>query len=574
MVELLIVNRKITFNLFKKPHTISIWHIFASLGVIAGTSVLAWVAYQYRFTINPDGVAYMSISQHYIDGNWSAAVNAYWSPLLSWLMVPFMLLGFVGQTAFAIVNFVTAAFILLFGTYFIHRVTKSYKFTVLYFVSVLPFLILMLRGPITPDALVVAWILLFSWALVKLDEQMIKRGANLTLKRLLLFAVLLGFLGFLGYLTKLYLQPVFVVSILIFTLVMYFVARQKRGSSSREKTKKVLILGAVSLLSYVLFSMLWILPMSIKYQQVMVGSSYTYNTGVENPKGLPQSRNLLPPPHDEAVIAWEDPTYIKADQPPATGFLEKISDRIGRVYTALPAYLRSVSSLWVLIFAPVVATLALLVMNRLTVDHESFSRQVLILFGVYFTGYALLGNEGNVRYQWPMLLLGILLVIPLCKLLLDNSKGRAKSVRFAKFAILFLIPLSLFLQCAPDLINYVDSNNKAQMQRVAQLIERQNIIPDDARIASNRFGAATSFGYFLDTPSYGSIGKGNDFLDQDVQQQIEKYKIEYFLDFTAVDKNDYGSNAEIIYTHSMSQRYCAPETGFCELNVIKLSAHN
>jgi hypothetical protein len=43
----------------------------------------AWTA---RHTMNPDGVSYLDLADAYRRGEWSAALNAYWSPLYSWLL--------------------------------------------------------------------------------------------------------------------------------------------------------------------------------------------------------------------------------------------------------------------------------------------------------------------------------------------------------------------------------------------------------------------------------------------------------------------------------------------------------
>jgi len=39
-----------------------------------------------RFYVNPDGVSYLNISDHYTRGDWAGAVNTYWSPLFPWLI--------------------------------------------------------------------------------------------------------------------------------------------------------------------------------------------------------------------------------------------------------------------------------------------------------------------------------------------------------------------------------------------------------------------------------------------------------------------------------------------------------
>lgn len=43
-------------------------------------------AWRSRHTMNPDGVSYLDISDAYLAGDWSAAINAFWSPLYSWLL--------------------------------------------------------------------------------------------------------------------------------------------------------------------------------------------------------------------------------------------------------------------------------------------------------------------------------------------------------------------------------------------------------------------------------------------------------------------------------------------------------
>lgn len=43
-------------------------------------------AWRSRHAMSPDGVSYLDIADAYIAGDWSAAINAYWSPLYSWLL--------------------------------------------------------------------------------------------------------------------------------------------------------------------------------------------------------------------------------------------------------------------------------------------------------------------------------------------------------------------------------------------------------------------------------------------------------------------------------------------------------
>jgi hypothetical protein len=44
----------------------------------------------YQYQINPDGVGYIQTAEKYLSGDFQGAVDAYWGPLLSWLLIPFL----------------------------------------------------------------------------------------------------------------------------------------------------------------------------------------------------------------------------------------------------------------------------------------------------------------------------------------------------------------------------------------------------------------------------------------------------------------------------------------------------
>ena len=57
---------------------ISCWSVLLALG-----AAQAWAT---RFTMNPDGISYLDIGDAYWRGDWHNAINAYWSPLYSWIL--------------------------------------------------------------------------------------------------------------------------------------------------------------------------------------------------------------------------------------------------------------------------------------------------------------------------------------------------------------------------------------------------------------------------------------------------------------------------------------------------------
>src|SRR4030042_2557729 len=68
-----------------KNDTICIVLIGVLASAAAGLLINAYVS-------NIDLLSYISLSQRYLHGSLRDAVNAYWSPLFSWLLLPFLLL--------------------------------------------------------------------------------------------------------------------------------------------------------------------------------------------------------------------------------------------------------------------------------------------------------------------------------------------------------------------------------------------------------------------------------------------------------------------------------------------------
>ena len=84
---------------------IAAWAVALALGFIQ--------AWRSRHTMNPDGVSYLDVSDAYVAGDWSAAINAYWSPLYSWLLAAATLLvrpsGYWEFTVVHLMNFAVYA---------------------------------------------------------------------------------------------------------------------------------------------------------------------------------------------------------------------------------------------------------------------------------------------------------------------------------------------------------------------------------------------------------------------------------------------------------------------------------
>jgi hypothetical protein len=77
----------------------------------------------HREAINPDAISYLRIAGYYLHGQTNLMVSGVWGPLLSWLIVPWLLVFDDGLLA-AHAAVATSAVVFLFGTYSILRAMR------------------------------------------------------------------------------------------------------------------------------------------------------------------------------------------------------------------------------------------------------------------------------------------------------------------------------------------------------------------------------------------------------------------------------------------------------------------
>src|ERR1035438_5940259 len=85
-MEMRILNRDITL---KKEKITSDLRLFLVLVTYIILGIFLFRYYQYQ--INFDETVYITIAKSYMTGSFYVSINDYWSPLISWLLTPFML---------------------------------------------------------------------------------------------------------------------------------------------------------------------------------------------------------------------------------------------------------------------------------------------------------------------------------------------------------------------------------------------------------------------------------------------------------------------------------------------------
>ena len=240
-----------------------------------------------------DGVSYLSIAEHWANGRSDLAVNGFWSPLLSFLLVPAALVGapmfLSGQILMGLIG--------LFALAMVKRLMRVLNYDTLVddllVIGAVPLVVYASISLLTPDLLMAA--LLLGYLSTMIDRRPmspVRRG------------VIAGCWAGAAFLAKAYALP-FVVAHLVLTVLVRLVRRSDLG---QRRTVALVAMGVTAL---------WVLPwatvLSVDAGRPIVTTVGDYHVDVTSRGSSGNAfvwAGILPPTHEFAVSAWEDPSRL------------------------------------------------------------------------------------------------------------------------------------------------------------------------------------------------------------------------------------------------------------------------
>lgn len=269
--------------------------IFAALAMVFRPSFAYW--------INTDATAYGSIARQYLAGELSRAVNAYWGPLLSWLMVPLLATGVAPLVAARVVELSAGL-----GTLFAVRWLALRLGASLRSMGVLA---LCLTVPlasysmllVTPDILLVFLLVLYC-GFVLPDAYRERR----------IYGLGAGVCGGLAYLAKSYALPFFIVHFILINLLHVHRAGLVADAGCTSRRRAVLLNFAAGVAVFILIAGLWVGVLSHKYGQLTCGTAGQRAHCLVGPEYYgddPVFGTLIDPPSADATSYWDDPAVVK-----------------------------------------------------------------------------------------------------------------------------------------------------------------------------------------------------------------------------------------------------------------------
>jgi hypothetical protein len=531
------------------------------------------MAYRSRTAVtNIDGVSYMGIARQYAHGDFVDAVNAYWSPMVSWVMAPFIRGGLGLTSSFAAANTVACVAILVVGAWLVLSVTKSGWATAFASVATAPVLLANVARQ-TPDLLVLLWFVAFLWLMLVADRS--RHGSR---SRRLVVGSALGALCALGFFAKLFLVPVFLVVVpLWFGFRWWRTDHRDRGALGRSA---VLVLTA--LVALVVVAAPWVVALSVKYHTVTAGSSLVVNTeskftdtangpGDDYVLPVPPNTSAFSPAEDRTPSVFEGRSLTAERTTPVSGrsaasdddrrktsatttLAGKLTYYVSQRVEALPYYQLRISS-----FAPFATWIGVLfavgvLLRFIDTRRHALATVAAVATGVYWLGYAGIATVdsfgGNARYYLP-LFSGTVIVLA-C--LLPDVWGRIRSGGLVRRVVvvvgcLLVVTASVTQNAvgiaapfssvdggsigAPPL--QVFAGTYEPKEPLVEALHERRALPVDSRIAGSNARAVVQLAFRFDAHAYGTDSQQYDIDDPSFVDLLHRAGVQYWLQFTPED---------------------------------------
>ena len=459
----------------------------------------------YQYSLNADSISYITIAQEYLNGHFADAINGYWSPLFSWLLIPF--LPFSSNPQFnvylaRILSLFTGILTIIGVNLLISRfkIDKISKTLMLF--SLIPIILSFLFGLISPDLLVTTILIYYLYIIFDSDYPDKKYAG-----------VLCGILGALAYLSKSYALPLFLAHFLLFNLFYYF------KSTDREKQHKIFKNFILGLTIFFIISGVWIALISDKYGKSTFGTAGDYNHELIGPQSqghFVYYYGIIKPPNEFAVSAWEDPSYFKMKSWSALSswdnFKYQIKSILSNVVNMISIF--EVAS----IFAVIIFIAGIITVFRLKPNKTSKNKLIYLITTIllYLGGYSLVLIEP--RYLWLVNILVLIMGVYLLNLLFEIGSLNSN---IKNILLIFLI-ISFVINPVNALI--LNLNIGKDSYTLSESLEQCKI---HGNLASNDEWRVTDYiSYYISSKYYGQT-KNESYSD--LKKELKNNDIDYYF---------------------------------------------
>jgi hypothetical protein len=287
------------------------WHVVLVAAYVAAAAPMAYYA---RDAINPDGVAYVQTARHWAAGRVDLAVNGWFGPLLSWLLVPAVWLG---AEPFHVARALGVLYGLLFaaGAARLAAAMGGNRFRAWAFGAALLLSLRTVFAEITPDFLMTAGL---TWFFALLAEILAAPPAGRTIGK----AIIAGLVGGACYLAKAYALPVVLATAALTAVFRWARVRKEAGMSAGAAILRAALPPAAAMAAAAIVAAPWIIAISASFGRFTTSTAASL-AARSWPAGVPVKgfypHYAIQSPREGRIGAWENPAESKGDWPTWVG---------------------------------------------------------------------------------------------------------------------------------------------------------------------------------------------------------------------------------------------------------------
>jgi len=509
-------------DLIKQPLSISlILYLFLAVVLIPF----------YKYQINPDGISYISIAQKYIALDIKNAVTGYWGPLISWLLIPFILLGLDPMLSFKILCTLIGVVVLVQSNSLIERFIEG---------RALKYVLLLVLAIVTID-----------YALFLLTPDILFLSIGLGLVNLLTqekynyrSAIYCGILGAFLYFTKGYGLPFFVIIFLAVNLLFYF------RTNDKTIKKNLLKSYGLGMLVFFFISFIWVALLSNKYGGVTYATNTKFVNALMAPNSLghPQEyKGLLAPPNETAISVWEDISFQEVPSWNKFGSIKSIKYQLAGMVKTIYFCYKLLYKFSYLEFVILIISILYLMEKGKKVVYEEFLVFLMFIF-LLISGYVFVLYIED-RYIW---LCNILLMVMGAKMMEALLRKISISKR-THLALIFIFGLSFLSAPRKALLYGINIDKDTYV--LSEKLKEYNI---NGNIASSSDWNRSMYLCYYNNWRYFGVSASQ---KNDVEKDLLEQKINYLIVWnTDRDVYKYFDKYEDITQHKLDN----------ELNIYKL----
>jgi hypothetical protein len=493
---------KYNFNSFKKFKSEKLLLLIC---VLLYLFIGLFLIQNYLFILNTDGISYIHIAQHYVNGQFYYAINGYWSPLYSWLLIPFL---FIWQEKLGILFAVKLLSLLIgcftfWGVYLLSRKLKfDFIFQVFTLITLIPMVLYFAFIKTTPDLLNLT-ILIFYLNFI-LDTNYLHS---------LRMGLLTGLFGAFAFLSKSYAFFFFLIQ---FALVnSYYWMKFKKN---RKIITKNFILG---LTVFLVISGVWIALISDKYDKITIGTSGSYNHAVFGPEtqGHPNYfQGLMGPYNKYDSSIWDDPSYTEIEDWSPLSSTENFYYQLEFTASNVLESIKIIESFSVLSIL-IILLVFFIILKSTNEIYKDRLKLILLTIFIYSAGYCLIFVE--TRYLWFISVLLLLLGVFSIKILSEEYSINKK----VSIILVFIICWSFMLNPLFNLYNI--SGNGKEIYYLSENLKNYGIEGSNIAASSADWRDTLILSYYLDTKYYGLTNPKSS--EKEISDELHNNNIKFFI---------------------------------------------